>query len=75
MREINTIKEKDFTLDFIYKTAPIIQRDLDTANEKRATKRKLIAKMIDEAKLHGLSDDDIQDMMKLYNTETRNDQK
>lgn len=75
VREINTIKEKDFTLDFIYKTAPIIQRDLDTANEKRATKRKLIAKMIDEAKLHGLSDDDIQDMMKLYNTETRNDQK
>lgn len=75
VREINTIKEKDFKLDFIYKTAPIIQRDLDTANEKRATKRKLIAKMIDEAKLHGLSDDDIQDMMKLYNTETRNDQK
>lgn len=75
VREINTIKEKDFVLDFIYKTAPIIQRDLDSANEKRATKRKIIAKMIDEAKSHGLSDDDIQDMMRLYNTETRNEQK
>lgn len=75
VREINTIKEKDFTLDFIYKTAPIIERDLDTANAKKATKRKLIAKMIDEAKAHGLSDEDIQDMIRLYNTETRNDQK
>lgn len=75
VREIKTIKEKNFVLDFIYKDAPIIQRDLDSVNEKKATKRKLISDMIDRAKSLGLNDDEIHEMIKSYDIETRSDQK
>ena len=75
VREIKTIKEKNFVLDFIYKDAPIIQRDLDSVNEKKATKRKLISELIDKAKSLGLNDDEIHEMIKNYDIESRSDQK
>ncbi len=74
-KEIQTIKDKNFVLDFIYKDAPIIQRDLDSANEKKAAQRKLISNMIEEAKKMGLNDDDIKEMISGYDMETRSEQK
>ena len=75
VKEIQKVKEKDFVLHFIYKDAPIIQRDLDSVNEKKATKRKLISELIDRAKSLGFSDDEIRDMIKSYDMESRSEQK
>ena len=75
VREIQKVKDKNFVLDFVYKDAPIIQRDLDFVNEKKAVKRKLLNDLLDQAKAMGLSDEEIRDMMKNYDTESRSGQK
>ena len=73
--EIATIKQKNFVLDFIYKSAHIIQRDLDSANSKKGIKRKLMEDMIEKAKNAGFTDQDIAEMINGYGNENRGEKK
>ncbi|WP_070120433.1 DEAD/DEAH box helicase [Bacillus marinisedimentorum] len=63
-REINKIKEDQFILDFIYKEAHIIQRDLTEEHAKKSTLRDLVFEMVDELKKKGYSEQEIKEMVK-----------
>jgi superfamily I DNA and RNA helicase len=58
-KEVNEIKNKDFVLDFTYKEAHIIQRDLSGENAKKATLREILLEFIDEMKKKGFSQEEI----------------
>lgn len=52
--EINQVKEKQFKLEFPYKEAHVIQRDLDVINSQAAKKREIIQEMLSKAKKSGI---------------------
>ena len=64
VKEIQAVKDNDFLLDFVYKDAPVIERDLSDANRKKATQRKLMDEFVEKARESGLSDEEIDQMMK-----------
>lgn len=75
IKEINQIKRKDFVLDFTYKSAHIIKRDLDSANSKKGAERKFMEDMIEKAKVSGFTEQEIMNMINNYVNESRGEKK
>lgn len=75
IREIQEVKDKNFILDFVYKDAPIIERDLSEANSKKATQRKLMEEFMEKAYEIGMTNDEIDQMMKDKSSELRGSNK
>lgn len=63
VREIKDVMNRDFILDFVYKNAPVIERDLSEANGKKALQRRLMDDLIEKAHERGMSDEEIDQMM------------
>lgn len=74
-KEIQMIKDKNFVLDFVYKPAHVIQRDLDSVNSRKAVQRQLMEEMIENARKTGLSEEEIMDMITSYNSSFRGEKK
>ncbi len=65
VNEIKKIKERNFVLDFTYKSAYTIQRDLNSANQKKAKQRKLKEEIIEKVKKAGLNSEDLDEIMNM----------
>lgn len=59
-REIECVQNNDFKLEFIHKEAHVIKRDLDDANEKKSKNRDKMAKVFEELKKSGITDNELE---------------